>query len=145
MTRLALNYNEKKACPSLGINGQRLNGFEKELGIQLRLISQKDKKIERLESEIAKLKQDSFKKIFEPKIARKVPVKERDSDGQFATTRDLNRVILIVNEDLQTKTDIRRITIIPAQVLDNALSFLVKNNIVEEVRQGSIFYYRRKK
>ena len=99
--------------------------FKKQLDKKDRIIQQLEKKLKVLN-----------KKLFGSKL------KQGEDTGEYATTKDLTRIISILQAEKKLNlNNLRKICIInPSSKMKNALNLLVKNNITKvNVEKGVTF------
>lgn len=156
---LSLSTQEKRAIPQLQLHktSAELQEWLSSLNQEIKQEKNKDKIIEKLQQKLiqqddklSKLKKQKLNEGIITREINKKPVVERDRNDKrkSANVKYLNRILNYIQDERNTgmkhtKTDFKSQLLISNQVLDEALAFLVKHNLIkEEYSCGSYRYYK---
>jgi hypothetical protein len=97
----------------------------------------KDKKIEKLNSQIEKLRKLNFDRITKPKITVEKKIKEIKSINiDNEVLRGLDRMLCILNEEKKIGlSDLEKTARVRGEICKKIISILIRNNLIKEVKE----------
>jgi len=103
-----------------------------------REVTNLEKEIEKKDKLINKLQKSHFKNILPETRTIQKSIEIKESKNEEATLKDLNRIITLINAEKKIGlSDLSKTCVVSSKKVKGALNFLIRNNFVREVMDGS--------
>jgi len=129
-------YKEGKDHNTIKKEINFINEFQRDMKETKKLIIKKDKEIETLKNKIKKLQ----KELFDKKLYEETKTKRNNS----VSLGELNKIIALVSEEKLPGHEIKNLCNLNQNKLGRALSFLIKDDIIEESKKCGMKLYKKK-
>lgn len=121
---------------------KNLSNWNNQIKYLQRIIEKKDLQIKNLNEKLKKKVKERFdKKLKEIKLGRV----RKNYEGNVASTRELWRIISYLEH--YGKTNLSKLSkecVLVPPIMKNALSFLLKTNIITQLNEGRIIFFVRR-